>query len=120
MLEKETLLLTRADKRMGWDVTVGQVFLPTRYGYMDRGPTGACVPFGGAPALMYFYSYDGMVAIGTDINLALYGTPLTGAVRREDRSTWYTISALSGENFFFSQDVGKTIRVFYDPNYTNE
>ena len=94
MLGKKTLLLTEADKRMGWDVTVGQVFLPTRYGYMDRGPTGTCVPFGGAPGLMYFYSEDNMVAIGTYIELALYGTPLTGAVRREDRSIWHAITEL--------------------------
>lgn len=86
---------------------------------MDVGPAGDCVPFGGAPALMHFYSKDDMIGIGTHIQLALYGT-LTGAVRREDQSIWYTITELNGMNFFKSQDAYKTIRVFYDPNYTDE
>lgn len=114
MLRKEVLSFTVADKVMGWDVTVGYGL--SRYGYLDRGPTGACIPFGGAPALQAFCSLDNTMGIGTEIN-AYIGASLTGAIRREDWPNWYTMSELLGMNIFKPDDLGSTIRVFYDPSY---
>lgn len=112
MLRKEVLSFTVADKVMGWDVTVGALF--RRYGYLDKGPTGACVPFGGAPHLQTFCSYA--EGIGTEISANIGGS-LTGAIRRENSPNWYTITELSGVNIFSVDDLGSTIRVFYDPSY---
>lgn len=112
MLRKEVLSFAVANKVMGWDITVGSLL--RRYGYFDRGPTGACIPFGGAPSLQTFCSYA--EGVGTEI-VPFIGAEITGAIRRENSPNWYTITELSGVNIFSVDDLRSTIRVFYDPSY---
>lgn len=111
MLNREMLLCAAEIPEMGWYVDVASWTLGNLPCFGSNSNHGKITSFGGAPNLSEIRTFS-----GTTFVVSTNGVRLTkGIIYRKDKEIRIDLSQAGSWMIFFSDDVGKTITVYYLP-----